>query len=107
MPAQGPSLNFDPRYVDFTISAWREQDFAALPVEDLRRAAAKYGDQVFGHLNMIGLAEEHVKLPQFASALALLKSLKLVKETKVGPKDAKVAMISATPLGSDALQEDP
>ena len=107
MPARGPTLSFDPHYVDFLISAWGCQDLTPLALADLQRLTSEYAQQHLDLMTMMGLAEHQVKRPAITSAINLLKSLKLAKQTSSGPKNAKVVTVSVTSLGSEVLNEKP
>lgn len=107
MVARGPALSFDPQYVNFVISAWGTQDFAPVVVADLQRLALAHADRVFTQLNVIGLAPQEAKPAAVKSAISLINALKLAKQTSSGTRSARIAKISATPLGREILPEGP
>lgn len=107
MPARGPALSFDPLYVDFLISAWGQQGLTPLAPADLQHLTAEYAQRRIDKSTMMGLAERQVKRPAITSAINLLKSLNVIKQTSSGPKNAKVVTITATSLGSEVLREKP
>jgi len=104
---RGPALTFDPRYVDFVISAWHPRSFVALSTEELEHLATAQAEQVFTELAMIGLAEEHAKLAAIRSAITLLKALKFVKQTNSGTGAGRIARLAATQVGRAVLAEEP
>lgn len=103
MPATGPALTFDPRYVDLVIQTWQKHDFQPMPPAELADATEQQAADTFRALNEKGLLEEEVSKKNITGALSLLKSLKLTKQAKVGPKNAQVAKIAATPAGQKTL----
>lgn len=107
MSVQGPSLSFDPQYVNFVIVAWQGQEFQPLTLEQLQRRALERAEQVFSGLTMMGLAERQAKPAAVKAAIALLKALMLVKQTSSGPRDARIARVELTPLGEEILREEP
>jgi hypothetical protein len=104
---RGPSLSFDPQYVDFVIVAWQRQAFQPLSFEELQRLALERAEQVFSELTMIGLAERQATPAAVKAAIALLKALMLVKQMSSGPSGARIARVEITPLGVEILSEEP
>jgi hypothetical protein len=107
MPAKGPALSFDPNYVDFTVSAWQRYDLQPMTLVELQRLAAEQADHVFTEWSMMGMAEQHANEKSIKAAMSLLKSLKLLKQTNSGSRDARVTSIAPTPLGREILAEKP
>lgn len=103
----GPSLSFDPQYVDFVIAAWQRRDLMPCPLVDLQRLAAEHAERVFTECSMMGLAKQQVNAAGIKSAIALLKSLKLLKQTSKGLQDARVIQLTTTPVGRELLAEKP
>jgi hypothetical protein len=103
----GPSLSFDPQYVDFVIAAWQRRDLMPCQIVDLQRLAAEHAERVFTEWSMMGLAKQQVNAAAIKSAIALLKSLKLLKQTSIGPRDARLIQLTTTPVGRELLAEKP
>jgi hypothetical protein len=107
MPAKGPSLNIDPRYLDFAISVWRQEDFASLPLAEFEANVAERASVALNEFNLMGLAKEQVKPSLVKSAITLFKSMKLAKSVPVGPRDVRATQLAITPLGREVLSEPP
>jgi hypothetical protein len=104
---RGPALGFDPQYVDFVISAWRQQGFPTLSADELQRIALERAKQVFTEQTMMGLVERQAKLSAAKAAIALLKALKLVKQISSGSGSARIVRVETTPLGQEIFGEEP
>jgi hypothetical protein len=83
------ALNFDPRYVEFLIQTWLARDFAPSKLDDLIAAVARRADETLTELNAIGLHEESVSMDKVKSAVALMKTLGLLRQRRVTPKPLK------------------
>src|SRR5262249_8324680 len=86
---------------------WQQKDLTSLQLSDLQHLAAEYAQQVYDKSTLMGLGERQVKHPAINSAMTLLKSLKLVKQTSSGPRNVTVVKVSVTSLGSEILREKP
>jgi hypothetical protein len=104
---RGPALTFDPRYVNFVIEAWQKHGLATMESDDLITAAVEHAEAALIRLNEMGLLEEDVSQSEISKAIALFKALKLLKQTKTGPRNAQVTKVSVTPDGRDMLGEQP
>jgi hypothetical protein len=78
-----------------------------MPANELQSAVAEYAEHVFTHLNMIGLAKRQANPRAIQAAVALFKSLKLIKQTNSGTRNAHVVQMNVTPLGHEILGEEP
>jgi hypothetical protein len=83
------TLNFDPRYVEFLIHTWLARDLAPIDLDALIAATTRQAQESFTALNTMGLREEVASADEVKRAIALLKSLGLLKQKKVTPKPPK------------------
>jgi len=109
MPAtstnRGPSLDFDPRYLEFMIEAWQARDLAPTPPDELVSQATERATERLTELNAMGMLEEDTSLPAVKKIFALLKSLGFTKEATTGPKGMKIKRLTVTSDGRAALTE--
>src|SRR5215469_6286306 len=106
MPAK-PALTFDPRYIDFAITAWNRIHLAPVPIQELKELTAYEAQQQFTHLTEMGVLEEDVAPDKVDKAINTLKSLKITAEKKVGSKEAKITQVAPTPRGKSILDAPP
>ncbi len=91
------TLNFDPRYVEFLIQAWLARDLAPIDLDVLIAATTRQAQESFTALNAMGLREEVASADEVKRAIALLKSLELLKQKTVTPKPPKQPKRGAPP----------
>ncbi len=103
MAASGPSLKFDPRYVNFMVEAWQERSFAPIEEVELKEIARVKAEDTLIAYTAMGFPAEMVSDPNISSSYTLLKSLKLIKEASSGPKGAKIKKLVPSPVGQQAF----
>ena len=103
--SRGPSLDFDPRYLEFVIEAWQARDLAPTPTDDLVTLATERATERLTELNAMGMLEEDASSPAVKKIFTLLKSLGFTKEVTTGPRGMRVKRLTVTPDGRAALAE--
>jgi hypothetical protein len=110
MPTTAPralALTFDPMYVSLALEVWRERVISSIRRSDFESLTTEHAESYFEARTAMGCHEETVSPTKISRALTLLKSLQLVKQMAIGPRDARETWIEATPNGEAVLQEQP
>ncbi|MGO8947067.1 MAG: hypothetical protein ACLQUY_05270 [Ktedonobacterales bacterium] len=74
-----------------------------MSIADFIQLVTDYTDLTLTRLNEMGLLEEDVSASDITKVITLLKTLKLAKQTSVGPKNGKIPYLSITAEGRSLL----